>query len=358
MKLHVAAVFLLGLAPASIARGQVAADPPSAEAQASASLAERLARHPIGRPNKHPREAARERLFLLDVTSGSARPIADEPAPGSIVCGSPCWSADGRRILFTACPPATGPSLPHIWSIELADEPGMSRDLGPGHDPSLSPDGRRIAFLSNDPGTQLGVHLMDADGSGRYTLRSKLGFFGRPSWSPDGRQILVVNYCTPPSADLVDSLTAKSRSVELSGRRFRDAPAWAGPDLLVAAIGADGADAVALIDVGLPKTSPIAIPVANPSFGPAKVRELLWEKGDGPDLNPGPAIYHAGTGRCVFVDRRPGSEHLMTVVAGDPSPPKRLDPDGSFTSITGLAFSPDGRYVLFSGNHGGDAAPR
>ena len=96
MKLHFAVVFLLGLAPASIARGQVAADPPSAEAQASASLAERLARHPVGQPIERPGETARERLFLLDIASGAATPIVDEPAPGSIVCGSPCWSADAR----------------------------------------------------------------------------------------------------------------------------------------------------------------------------------------------------------------------------------------------------------------------
>ena len=149
MKRTIAVGIGLGLGVMLIARGPAgAADPPAAGVKADARpLAQRLIEHPVLRPNG----TLRLRVFLMDLASGVATPIVDEPVAGQFYCGSACWSGDGRRILFDSTP-QTDWHLSHLWSLDLDNPPSKARDLGLGNCPSLSPDGRRIAFLSNAGG--------------------------------------------------------------------------------------------------------------------------------------------------------------------------------------------------------------
>jgi uncharacterized protein YjdB len=65
---------------------------------------------------------------------------------------------------------------------------------GPGDDfsPAYSPDGSRIAFVSNRAGN-FEVYLMDADGGNLERLTDSPATEGRPSWTPDGRQIVYTS---------------------------------------------------------------------------------------------------------------------------------------------------------------------
>ena len=56
------------------------------------------------------------------------------------------------------------------------------------------------------------------------------------------------------------------------------------------------------------------------------------------------------TGQCVFVGSDPKGMALYTLDPGKPGPPRRLEPEGHDKLIRDLAFSPDGRYLLFSSN--------
>jgi TolB protein len=62
--------------------------------------------------------------------------------------------------------------------------------------PAWSRDGSRIAFNSNGAGYNLGIFVMSV-ATGRPTgaaparLTAREGFDGWPSWSPDGRWIVV-----------------------------------------------------------------------------------------------------------------------------------------------------------------------
>jgi TolB protein len=63
--------------------------------------------------------------------------------------------------------------------------------LGPGHDPVLSPDGKRIAFTGEASGG-VTVFIMDADGSRRRQVVKEANPWGAvfPDWSPDGESLV------------------------------------------------------------------------------------------------------------------------------------------------------------------------
>lgn len=57
-----------------------------------------------------------------------------------------------------------------------------------GANPTVSPDGGRIAFLSDRDGTE-DLYVMNADGSGVRRLSTGVRPGGRPYWSADGREL-------------------------------------------------------------------------------------------------------------------------------------------------------------------------
>ena len=64
---------------------------------------------------------------------------------------------------------------------------------GSSDGPHVSPDGRRIAFISEQSG-MANVHVMDIDGTHQQRLTDRKSPCGRVRWSPDGRQIAFVSF--------------------------------------------------------------------------------------------------------------------------------------------------------------------
>src|SRR5262245_6681123 len=95
------------------------------------------------------------------------------------------WTSDGRRVLFWNHSKVGW----DIWAVtadgkESANLTQVQR--GGCRSPACSPDGKRIAFLRDDPE---GLYLMDADGSNQRRLADK-GFRDfQPAWSPDGKRL-------------------------------------------------------------------------------------------------------------------------------------------------------------------------
>ena len=200
-----------------------------------------------------------------------------------------------------------------------------------GNCPSFSPRDDRIMFLSNADAAQNGVWLMQADG----TDRRLLGNYGRPRWSPFGRQTMIITYQSPRQVTLMDVDPGKGGLVDVPDYKFFTEPSWAGERTIVAAIGtADDADTVAFIDVDHPR--------------PAKIKEVLWRRANGPDVVPSYPIYSAITGRCIFVGTQAKRWSIYSIQPGKALPVKPLGPPGSNPGLAGLVYSPDGRYVLYS----------
>ncbi len=290
---------------------------------AAARLVAQLRKNPA-RPSKAPNRLA---LHLIDVETGEVTLIADEPAEGLVRIGSPSWSHDGRRILFDAMPEDEVAST-RIKVFELMRDRLVLDDLGPGNCPTFSPDDTRIAFLLNTA-PQTGVWLMHADGTDRRIL----GSYGRPLWSPDSQQFMIVNFNLPRQITMMDVNPKKNGVVHIPDKAIYPEPCWVAEGTIVAAMGSEDADAIALVDVRQPRQ--------------ARVQQVLWQKVDGPDVKPYYPLYSPRTGRCVFVGIEPKGMALYAFRPGQHERPRRLEPAGFDKLIQDMAMSPDGRYVVF-----------
>jgi Tol biopolymer transport system component len=77
--------------------------------------------------------------------------------------------------------------LPDGTTTELWHAPEEARIIG---GPAIAPDGRRIAFSTEDQGrTRLVV--FDAAGAGAHVVTDALELRGAPAWSPDGQSIVT-----------------------------------------------------------------------------------------------------------------------------------------------------------------------
>lgn len=109
----------------------------------------------------------------------------------------PRWSPDGRRIVVGRRHPDSSGS-----SVVVIDVDGQSGTvlLANGDYPAWSRDGRKIAFSASGTGSDIGIHVMDADGRSvkRLTapndpLQCSVGSSAsdwKADWSPDGGKIV------------------------------------------------------------------------------------------------------------------------------------------------------------------------
>lgn len=119
------------------------------------------------------------------------------------------WSPDGQWIVYAPYTPTNGPEAAAIWVVRRdGTERRQITDRGtyPRADdisPTWSPDGRRIAFVSDRTGTleerDWEIYVVNADGTGLTQLTSHLEPASALStsisvydWSPDGTEILFI----------------------------------------------------------------------------------------------------------------------------------------------------------------------
>jgi Tol biopolymer transport system component len=291
-----------------------------------ARVAEALRKNPARRPPGKDQLG----LFLMDLTRRNATLIAAQAEKGRRYCGSPCWSHDGRRILFDASPGFGQWGNTRLQVLEVTEQGPRLRSLGAGNCPTISPDGERIAYLLNpevEPGAEPGIHVMNADGRDRR----RLGGSGIPKWSPDGRHLLTVSFSNPCQLTLLDVATGQDNAVRLPDCRFHSVPSWASTETIVAVVNSRKGLAIAVINV------------ANPNE--ASIEDILWRRGDRLDPEPLYPVYSPATCRCVFVGRSKDGQALYAFQPGNR--PQRLEGGTGDGKIAGLALSPDGRYLLF-----------
>lgn len=143
----------------------------------------------------------------------------------------PSLSPDGKRMVYITV--TEGREQLFVMNADGTGAAQLTRDDADHEDPAWSPDGQTIAFVYVRDGLEI-ISLMNVDGSGVQRLTPGGVKAIHPNWSPDGKRLA---YCTdddlaPPrknDADIVviDLATRQARTLITGG--VNTYPAWS-PD--------------------------------------------------------------------------------------------------------------------------------
>jgi tricorn protease len=140
-------------------------------------------------------------LNLFDLGSGKTRKV-DVTINGDMLSVRPRYEKVGTRMLNATISPTGARAVFEARGevLSVPAEKGNVRNLTstPGvaeRDPAWSPDGKWIAYFSDESG-EYALHLRDQSGLGevkKISLGNPSSFFYSPTWSPDSKKIAYID---------------------------------------------------------------------------------------------------------------------------------------------------------------------
>ena len=129
-------------------------------------------------------------IRLVD-TSGTKDRVLTDGEGGLYKDRTPEWSPRGDKIVFERHHRVAPTNELWVVDPETGEDKRIAAFRGRSYDATWSPDGSKIAFISNKDGdiNEYDLYVMDADGKNVEQISALPGDEYAPSWSPDGSAI-------------------------------------------------------------------------------------------------------------------------------------------------------------------------
>jgi TolB protein len=123
-------------------------------------------------------------IYISDYDGANTVRITTKPGQLNI---TPNWAPDGRSIAYVTY----GRIMPQIIvsNLYLGTKDTLTDEKSQAFLPVFSPDGTKIAFMSDRGGGGMEIYVMNRDGSGVRQLTRNGAINSTPTWSPTGTQI-------------------------------------------------------------------------------------------------------------------------------------------------------------------------